>query len=786
MSKYDDDSTTLLGGLTLVAQFLEDPTLPELDTDFLLSYAVDNVLINHITEQYTRLRVMFGLAPPNQNTTLTECENCIVEDASTRTASDRLLAWSWLYHHYVRDELNISSTLFAKLISRHNRTLHRNRQDALHYLVRSLSDAEQIARNQKQQVQLLASIPGSSDTPLYGRGPLLQKVIETIIQAKPAHFVVSGGPGTGKTAFIQHVAHYCIETFDSPLFDALIWIYNPTSVENVRHQVCEHLNLPLTHQIRTGRNTVAELRAYLLKYDVLIVIDCLDSLDNPSEAANEILQALGAATVFMITQSLLPVRSPVHVLMMRDLYESEVAQLCQDMTDLEPHLAQRLAAELIAQIGGNPYALRLALNHYSDIHDAVQLPYSNILTKLFHLQFERLDAMAQRLWCACALMPDAGLPIENLTAVWPSYYFNGITALLSQHILRKVSSGVVILEASAQRYIRSAYEQPDGIAVQQTMDEMIHHLVLAIRTGEDRALPLVENVLRIRWPSVPGELAQRWFAMMLQRQTVLTQRTFEVMHSLHRAQFTGDPDTLLAFGVGLRRRGHWEDSEKVLLQCISLAGQLGNFGHHARSFLELAILLLHSGKYEQAIQVLNNAEVTARRYKLSETVDMIRLEHAQIAIDIQDPEQALDMLQDLPESGRSLAIRAEAYLQIGSIPEGLSAVMRASRLLGRDTTNLCRLQVLIGRLRLAQRQYGVAEAYFSAAIVALEAQGDLFAMARAQSNLGAALLHLQKFHRADQVLRQAYVTQRQLGDDLGLIVTQENLTRLDQLSGKVH
>lgn len=524
-----------LAGLTLVAQFLEDPTLPELDPDFLLNYAVNSVLINHIIEQYTRLRLMFGLTPPNIAGTLTECERCISEDASTSTASDRLLIWSWLYHHYVRDELSISSTMFSKYVSRNNRSLRRYQKDALYHLARSLSDAEQQARNNRQQTQLLASVPGIGDVRLYGRDTLLQRVIGTVSNAKPAHFIISGGRGTGKTAFVQHITHYFIESFKTPLFNAVVWIYNPTSVEGVYHQVSEHLHLPLMKRISTRGTVSVELRTYLLRYNVLIVIDSLDYLDRPAEAANEILQALGAATIVMTTQSTLTVKSSVHTLLMRDLNKSEVVQFCQDMTDLEPHLAEQLATELITQVGGNPYALRIALNHYSDIYDAVQLPYADILNNLFHVNFSRLDPMAQRLWCACALMPDEGLAIENLTAVWPSYYFNGVTILLSQHILRKVSNGVLYIESSAQRFIRSAYERPDDKDVQHMMDEVVHHLVLAIKAGEVNALPFAEHILRTRWPIVPSEFGEYWFEMILKRFPNISHRTEEVLRSLQRA-----------------------------------------------------------------------------------------------------------------------------------------------------------------------------------------------------------------------------------------------------------
>jgi tetratricopeptide (TPR) repeat protein len=247
-----------------------------------------------------------------------------------------------------------------------------------------------------------------------------------------------------------------------------------------------------------------------------------------------------------------------------------------------------------------------------------------------------------------------------------------------------------------------------------------------------------------------------------------------------------DHHALMAYGVGLRRRGQWSEAQQIIVEAATIAGRLGEFQHHARSFLELGILLLHSGDYQQAKDILSKAEATAKRYNRQDELEEIHLENAQFAIDLKDAEHALDILQKLPDSGRALALRAEAYLIFGSISDGLAAAMSASRYLAHDPTNLCRVQILIGRLRLAEGRYGIAEAYFSAAIAALEMQGDLFGLARARSNLGVALTHLQKFHRAKTHLRQAQVAQTILGDKLGLIVTQKNLDELQRLLGETH
>lgn len=781
-----DDAVYLLGGLALVARLLDEPETPDIHPDFLLGYAVDSVLVHHIIHHYGRLRTLFGLSHPELDANLVECERCIAEDAANRTASERLLAWSWLYHRYVRAELNISPPLFAKHISRDRRSLHRYRKVALDVLVRSLIEAEETVQRQNRHFRLLAVIPGTPDPVFYGRDHLINWIDERIATGRPAHFVITGGPGTGKTEFVQATARRWVSHGETSRFFEIVWIHNPTNVQSVYHQVCERLKQALAHHIQSERNSLVELRAYLQKYPVLIVIDNLDFFEFPAEAANEIITTLGAATICLISRSNLAINAPVEVLVMRDLDEYEIRQFCLDKTDLDADSAAALAVELKIQIGGNPLAIKLALDNYSDVYEATQSTYSDILTRLYHVKFERMEPVIQRLWCACALLPDHGMQLDNLTAIWPSYSFSAVSTLLSYHVLRKMSANTIVLETSARRYIYALYDEPDGYMIRRAMDDVIHHLVQALASGKTGALPIAEHILRVGWPAVPPEIPQHWFDSILKRPTALSQQTFEVMHSLHQAQFMMSPDALMAYGVGLRRRGQWAEAEQVFIEAATMAGRHGEFQHHARSFLELAILLLHSGNYQQAKHMLSKAEETARRYNLQDELEQIHLENAQIAIDLKDAEQALDILYGLPDSGRSLALRAESYLLIGSIPDGVAAAMRASRYVAHDPTNLCRVQILIGRLRMAEGKYRIAEAYFSAAIAALEMQGDLFALARARSNLGAALTHLQKFHRAKADLRQSQVAQALLGDHLGLIVTQKNLDELQSLLADAH
>lgn len=789
-SRATDDAVCLLGGLALVTRFLETPGLPNIHPEYILGYAVDSVLTLHIIHHYTRLRTIFGLSPPNLDANLDECERCIAEDAANRTGSERLLAWSWLYHRYVRAELNISSPLFAKHISRDRRSLLRYRQVTLDILVRSLTEAEQTVQDQNRNFRLLAAIPGVPDPVFYGRDHLINWIDSRIAIGRPAHFVITGGPGTGKTEFVQAAARRWVSNPKFPGFFEIIWIHDPPNTQSIYHRICERLNQTLAHDIQSERNALVELRAYLHKYPVLIVVDSLDFVETPAEVANEIVTTLGTATICLISRSNLVVNVPVEMIVMRDLDQDEIRQFCLGKTDLDANSAAELASELKLQVGGNPLAIKLALDNYADVDHAIQLTYSDILTRLFHVKFERLEPAIQRLWCACALLPDHGMALDDLTAIWPSYSFGAISTLLSHHILRKMPGNVLVIETSARRYIRALYDEPDGYTIRKALDDVIHHLVQAITSGEANALPVAEHILRVGWPTVPPEIPQHWFDTMLKRPNALSQQTFEVMQSLHGtlhgAQLMMSPGALMTYGVGLRRRGQWAEAEQVFIEAATMAGRQGEFQHHARSFLELAILLLHSGNFQQAKQMLSRAEATAKRYNLQDELERIHLEYAQIAIDRNDAEQALDILYGLPDSGRSLALRAESYLLIGSIADGIDAAMRALRYLAYDSTNLCRLQILIGRLRLAEGRYGVAEAYFSAAITGFEAQGDLFALARARANLGAVLTHLQKFHRAKVELQQSQASQIMLGDNLGLIVTRNNLDALQRLLPETH
>lgn len=103
-------------------------------------YTRNHILIQQISERFQMLRAVLGLSLPDESDTLTDVLGAIQRDAQTRNAE--LLAWSWLYYHFVRVDLQITSTLFSQAAGITTRTLRRYQQRSIARLTLHLIDQE--------------------------------------------------------------------------------------------------------------------------------------------------------------------------------------------------------------------------------------------------------------------------------------------------------------------------------------------------------------------------------------------------------------------------------------------------------------------------------------------------------------------------------------------------------------------------------------------------------------------------------------------------------------------
>ncbi|MBL8161883.1 MAG: hypothetical protein JNJ61_07835 [Anaerolineae bacterium] len=134
--------------LLLIEVRLLNPDLP--DTQIAREHTLNHYLANCITEQYVHVRQSNSLDFSTQESLATVHSRIISE-----RGFPELLAWSWLYHHYVRVDLAIHAEMFCSLADLNERTLRRYQQHGIRRLTARIVDDERAARRDNRQRRLL-------------------------------------------------------------------------------------------------------------------------------------------------------------------------------------------------------------------------------------------------------------------------------------------------------------------------------------------------------------------------------------------------------------------------------------------------------------------------------------------------------------------------------------------------------------------------------------------------------------------------------------------------------
>ena len=216
----------LLVDLFLVDEAMMDPKL--LETSLTRSYVLSSILTAMIKYELLRLRRALDVQDSEPETSQTDALEAITRDV--RTGCPQLVAWSWLYYHYVRLDLNITVEIFCKFASIRSRTATRYRRWATRQLLLQLIEKERDARKRRHQRFLYAQLPPRSPVTLIGRDSMLDQLIHFALYDDPCHVQIVGASGVGKTALIRRSIQLLI---DRGALDNLVWLDTPRSVDEI-------------------------------------------------------------------------------------------------------------------------------------------------------------------------------------------------------------------------------------------------------------------------------------------------------------------------------------------------------------------------------------------------------------------------------------------------------------------------------------------------------------------------------------------------------------------------
>lgn len=741
--------------LLLVDLRLASPEMPAGDT--IREYAVRDLLLTQIIAALSEHRLMFSLPLPDTQANLPRTRSEAAQ--AVEQGAHELLVWSVLYYRCVRVDLDLSVEELAALLALHERTLSRYFIDGVDLLTERLIRAESAARLAQLERLLYASLPSSVPQRLFGRADLLITVERALSARSPRHCFITGAAGIGKSAFVQELVRGQISAAS---LDHVIWIEQPDSVDFVRQHLAETL-------LREASEI--SLREYLLMHSVAVILDGIGRAADDRAAFDLLLRDLSAASVYLVNRAYLPLDSiEIHVELPQIDSASASLLVAALLPAAELASTQELAAALYEQVGGNPLALKLALGLWVAGDDTLTIE-SELHGRLFIRLFEELSDSSRQAWCALALIPQSIEP-GLLSRTW-GIPIGDVNTLGRHGLTETTGEGQVRLVGAAREAVRQAYYE--HVMVRRHVDYLITGL-----TELSGSFEVIEQALASGFPEISLELRHHWVILAwregFRRSHWALWRTILETELANVTAFI--PELHVAYAMCLRRLGEWDAASHVFRQVVAESGRHGQFAEQGRALAEWSILARYQSDYRHAREMITQAKRYAQRSRDSAMLSELALHEAQLLILQGQGREAVELLASQPDSLRVITLQSEAQLALGNYDACRQLAQRALRLAADDQASKASLYTIFGRSFQAQESYQHAQPPMTDAVTLLERLDDSFSLARAQTNLAAVLIPLERFADAAVLLARAEQIQLRLGDRVGLMATRHNRTLL--------
>ena len=730
------------------------PEMPESDEK--RTFAVQELLIREIILALSEQCALFRLKPPNERSREDEAEREFAE--LVKLDKHDLLAWGILYYRYVRSDLDLSVEGLAQSMAVTPRTVSRYNDDGVELLTQRLIRMEGAARQAQIERHLYSMLPYSVPVALVGRDDLLQSTENLLASLSPCHILITGTTGVGKTMFVQELLRRQIA---ANRLDYLVWLDQPASVQFVRQEMVVQL-------LREGGEV--SLRDYLMLYRVVVVLDGINQIAADHEVVGGLLRDLGAAVVFVINRAYVPLEGIEAHLPLPEINAQAADILVKHALRLysnaDSEHTQQVAHDLYRHIGGNPLALRLAAGLWesSKNWDALNI---DIHERLFGQMFVAFNEQVKAVWCALALLPE---PVHSnqLAALW-GISTRTVGLLLRHGLVEEDGDRGYRLVDAAREYVRQVYASDEN--VRQLFSRLMDEL-----SDSDVVLDVFEQVLVSGFPELTLEQRAEWISRLWKSALIRGHwaKWRMIFEDYMRQVETVDPYLRIAYGICLRRLAEWEDAQQIFYNVSLECGRSGHFAEQARALLEWSVLAKYRGEYERAEALIGQAKRYALRVHDDELLREATIREAQLLIEQGSGTEAYKLLTALPESLRVLALQSEAQLVLGNYSACHALAERALKLSDNDQATQASVRTIVGRSYDSEEDQAQAHSYLTDAVTLLQRLDDIFALARAQTNLAAVLIPMKRYADAEMLLTSAEQVQILLGDRVGLSATRHN------------
>lgn len=691
--------------------------------------------------------------------------------------SVELEAWSLLYYHYVRMDLDLDWRQIETLVHQNDRTLRRRLERGLKRLVAWLLESEERVHRVQQKLVLHHVPPSLPRQPLIGRQVVIDRLVRQLSGAVGQPVALVGPGGIGKTSVAVVVTHHLIDALD---LDQVVWV-NWASLDNSIH--------PLDHiAVALGLSDL-ELRIYIVMHRVLIVLDEADSLVDPSLGApgiQALCEGLAGALLLLTCRYRDPAGCTITEL--GELSALEARALVDSLVPEEARINDSRWRVVWSQAGGNPQALGVAASlvrslprvSLGEVHPFGGLAgQEEMLETLYQEAWARLDSVAQAIWLATWLLPDDALLPELIQ--WVSGYdllaFSaGIQNLVSHNLLSYAAeSDVYSLHSVTRAFLHGRVQAlPDLLPVVHSAIERISAIVMGLASGPQivRRLLQLAEVLSLGLEERISLLEAVWPVICRRANWGVWKPVIEALIAEGKPRNRWARRLYLRLGIVCRWVGRFDEAERYLLQGLGLSEQEEDSEYDSvQILLELAVCYRSQGRLASAAETLAQAVAQAERRRDPLLRERCLLEMAQIALDEQKPDRVFSYLENCASSARAKALASDAFLLVGDCESALEAAHLALSLSMPDRANHARARALLGRCLLASGRLDEAEDHLALSLVLLDQNQDLAGWARATSTLAHVYCAQGDYDRAIELLDDVVVTQQSLQDRIGLSST---------------
>lgn len=730
-----------LEALVLVDEFITRPDTPSSENS--REFALDNLICFIIEDELLHQRGVLNLTHKTPKN-VSEAKTHIRDDAQSNAS--RLIGWSFLYHCYVRRDLNISLEDFREIIGVVDRSLRRYRTQAIHQLTNSLIYREQTARANHQRRLLFAELPAAiKNIRLFGREDSLNHVYDVIQHKFESTILISGGVGVGKTAFVVQVMEDMISGLR---LDYIIWINAPKNLDEIYQTITYKLKLNETHL----------LKEWLSLYRVAIVLDnaeqIIDMIDDLSVVFSHTL-------LFIISPQQIQSRNIDSVIVLQELKRKDAHALIAYASQHAVHPAGATNIDdIYRQTGGNPSAILLHLQNI-----AYDWDYQQGFDKLFDVIYSDLTDLSRDLWLLIGLLGSGSVKHREFTALFPMFLSENWQDLF-RYFLCFRSDEHIALHSVAYAYI--GIKAQNEVFWRKYLDALTQNLV----KSPQYALELLNNLLNNRMISPEDNLHDNWVISLIayKQELGMSQEWMNYFGTIQSKM----PEAKLAKANICRRRLEWS---KALAEISGLSLH-SSHPLYVECQLEKAILNRYQGNHQKTLEMLNDI------YRLPSPKAIkneIYFEYARMYLDLRDGEMAQQyLLKTIPlesQKTQHLILYINTLLQMNKATD---SIRQLQKLIATETnrTMLGIAYDALGRCLFDTGNLKSAEECFQTALEYHPIDNPL-AISRSMSNLGAALVRLNDVSRARDTLIKAADIQTALNDVVGLLVTEKNLALLN-------